>query len=222
MAAGTSWASSAEAAAVAPPARANASAIVRAPSRRAIASRTAARSASGVSAVGRQGGAGAEGRDACADLELVASERDDAQWHARGERLLRDAHAAVADDARRARQQRAVRQPPLQAGVGRGRERLGVVGGGADGDAHGLVGECEQRCLDQGVVALELAGGAHDDERLRQLVEPGRGGRWWLPEAGADEAERRREAEVGALERRRGVVEVQRRAPDLVRARQRR
>src|SRR4051794_1528652 len=107
--------------------------------------------------VGRQACPRAERRDARADLELVAPERDDAERYAGGERFLRDAHAAVADDDRRAAQQRAVRQPPLQTGVGRGSERPGIMGGRADGDPDRVVSEGEQRCLDERVVVLELA-----------------------------------------------------------------
>ena len=60
--------------------------------------------------------------DAAGDLELVAPEGHRAHRDAVGQGLLGDPHAAVGHRTHRARQHRAVRQEPVDVGVGRYRE----------------------------------------------------------------------------------------------------
>jgi hypothetical protein len=85
---------------------------------------------------------------------------------------------------------------------------------------HRLLGQAGQGGLDEGVVALELARGADEHQGRLDPLEPRRRCGRRLPDAGADHPERRRQVELRAREGRRRVVEVQRRAPHLGRARQ--
>ena len=107
------------AAADGPPALAKARAMRSAPGRLAIAAWTAVAESLGGEALVVQAHAGVGHLDPAGDVELVAAERDDAHRDAGRERLLGDALAAVGDDAGGPGDDRAVRQEPLDARVGR-------------------------------------------------------------------------------------------------------
>ena len=205
----------ASAAAWAPPAPVRPSATFSAPERIAIAWWTAVRRLSGLRALGGSDGAGACADHPGGDFELVASKRHDADRHTGSERFLGHPHTAVADHACSLLEDLSVGKPALQPGVGRRLEAPRVVGGRADDDADVIVAQGCEGGFDEGVVVLELAGGGDKHERLGQLGEPvGCLGRW-LPDTGADELERLRELELLGLEGWRGVVEVERRAPEF-------
>ena len=75
-------------------------------------------------AIGAQPGGGQPSASVCdldvpGNVELVATERHDAHGYARGERLLGDAHAAVADDAGRVLEDGTMRHEALDVSVGR-------------------------------------------------------------------------------------------------------
>ncbi len=130
--------------------------------------------------------------DAPGDVELVTGERHDADWDSRGERLLGDSLAAVADDTTRTREDRAVRQELLDVGVGRYLELGRVLGRSGRHDRKALACEGLERGCDQLRVELERGRCGHEHDRAALRFQPGgRLGRR-LPQARSDEPHVRR------------------------------
>ena len=209
-------ASMASAAAGAPPARANPSAMRSAPA--AQAHRLVHRGAQGVGVelVREDAGAGAGPHHELRDLELVTTERDDADGHAGGESLLGDPHPAVAHDTRGAVQDRTMREPALDVRIRWRRELRGVVRRRAHRDLEVVGAESRQCRLDEDRVGLKLTRCTDQDERMLDIREEGRRLGRRFPVSRPDHPERRRQLDVAGTERRRRVVELQRRAPDAV------
>ena len=129
--------------------------------------------------------AGAGLDDPPRDLGLVAAERHGGDRDARGDRLLHDAHAAVADDRGGALEHGRMRDEALDAHVGRRRQLGAVVGVGERQEARARARRAAPRSRARELlVALVLGRARHEHPRVAGLVEPGRAPRRAGPRAG--------------------------------------
>ena len=117
--------------------------------RLAVATSAAARSRAGLRRLWCRRTPASIDLDPARDVELIARERHHAYRHARCERPLGDALATVGDDARRAGEDLAVREEPLEARVRRRFELGRVLGRGRRHERYVLTRECRQRRTDQ-------------------------------------------------------------------------
>ena len=181
-----------------------------APSRQASASSTAAARRAGE----RRRRATRVPQPACedvgGDVELVPSPGHDADRHAEGQRLLGDAHAAVADDRVGLAQDRHVGEEAGDDRVAGIAEARRVDPGGGDDDAVAVAQAGERRGGDRAVV-LELRGAADEDQGALVLRQVDRRLRRRVPEARPDHRHARRQV-ARVVEGLGGVVDRQRRA----------
>ncbi len=147
-----------------------------------------------------QARAGTGQLDAPGDLELVAAERHDTDRDARRERLLGNAHAAVAHYAGGAFQHRLVRQETRDAGVGGWTEPRRVLRASGSHHTYGLGGQRLERRIDELAVVLKLGGHGDEHERVFQFREPGRRPGRRVPDARPEQADRGRPVGARVLE----------------------
>ena len=202
-------ATSASAAAPAPPAAANAAAIRSAPARSPIARRTAALSRSGVSfrTGSRTPAPATSTRGATSGWSRPKGTATTGTPWASAFCVV---HTGVTDDAGGALEQQRVRHETFDVHIGRRIQAGGVDVRGRDDDVEGLAREGRAHDLRQAAVVLEQGRAADEDERLPQLIEPDRRRRRLgrrLPEAGADELETGRPVGARVLKRLRRVGE---------------
>ena len=109
-----------------------------------------------------------------------------------------------------------MRQPALDVRIGWRRELRRVLGRRAHRDLEVVGAESRQRRLDEDGIGLDLARSADEDERMLDIREEGRRLGRRFPDPRPHHPERRRQLDAGGPERRRRVVEMQRRAPHAV------